>query len=308
MIMASKHGLKQKRWDPILGWLALGISTLVTSFWAFWGIVENFHEGWYQRSLLANLGLMLVQYLSPMLIFMALLVISLLWPRIGAALHIIMALAAAWFFDAFSNTVVLFLLLPFIGLACLFWFGRPPPRKLALRIALGVPLLVLLVAGIGPAVRVAQRVDDGNLQARLVQGNGIELIWAPAGPGWPTAGGNWAEAEQSCRHLNDEGISLSHELQDLWRLPSVDEAVRSMARHGENSGGVWDPESAEAAYQETPDKESPLWQVHSQVIYWWTATEVDDERAYMIAYDGRVWTRHKTSSQDYLGFRCVRVR
>ncbi|MFN2151362.1 MAG: hypothetical protein ACK2T5_07195, partial [Anaerolineales bacterium] len=55
----------------IVGWIAVSISTLVTCFWAFWGIVENFHEGWYAESLLANLGLMFVQYLSPMLIFMA---------------------------------------------------------------------------------------------------------------------------------------------------------------------------------------------------------------------------------------------
>jgi hypothetical protein len=66
----------------------------------------------------------------------------------------------------------------------------------------------------------------------------------------------------------------------VWRLPTVDEAVRSMARHGRNSGGVWDAETGKAAYNMIPDKESPLWNVHSQVIYWWTATEIDAERAY----------------------------
>jgi hypothetical protein len=79
-----------------------------------------------------------------------------------------------------------------------------------------------------------------------------------------------------------------------------------MARHRQNSGGVWDAGNAKATYKTTPDKESPLWNAHSQVIYWWTATEVDEEHAYMIVYDGKVWPRAKQFSPAYLGFRCVR--
>jgi hypothetical protein len=37
----------------------------------------------------------------------------------------------------------------------------------------GPPPLALVLAGITPAVRVSQRLDDGNLQARRVQGNGM---------------------------------------------------------------------------------------------------------------------------------------
>jgi hypothetical protein len=79
-----------------------------------------------------------------------------------------------------------------------------------------------------------------------------------------------------------------------------------MARHGQNSGGVWDADAATAHYETTPDKESPLWDVYSQVIYWWTATEVDEDRAYIIVYDGRVWPRDKQLRLGYLGFRCVK--
>jgi len=80
-----------------------------------------------------------------------------------------------------------------------------------------------------------------------------------------------------------------------------------MTRHGQNSGGVWDAGIAKATYKTTPaDKESPLWSVHSQVIYWWTDTEVDEEHAYIIVYDGKVWLRTKQFSPAYLGFRCVR--
>jgi hypothetical protein len=93
---------------------------------------------------------------------------------------------------------------------------------------------------------------------------------------------------------------------NIWRLPTVDEAVRSMARHGQNSGGVWNEETAKATYNTTPDKESPLWNVYSQVIYWWTATEVDEEHAYIIVYDGKVWPRAKKFGPAYLGYRCVK--
>ena len=89
---------------------------------------------------------------------------------------------------------------------------------------------------------MSQRIDDGNLQARLVSGNGVKLIWAPDGPGWPRAGGNWYEAQQVCQQLDEDGLTPASAPQHIWRLPTVDEAVRSMARHGQNSGGVWDAE------------------------------------------------------------------
>ena len=82
--------------------------------------------------------------------------------------------------------------------------------------------------------------------------------------------------------------------------------MRSMARHGRNSGGLWDAENADTSYETTPDKESPLWSIQSQVIYWWTATEADGEHAYIVVYDGRVWPRDKDFGPAYLGFRCVK--
>jgi hypothetical protein len=186
------------------------------------------------------------------------------------------------------------------------WFGRPQPRKMAVSLAVGLPVLTLIVAGITPAYRVSQRVNDGNLQARLVHGNGVSLIWAPDGPGWPREGGDWFEARHACQHLSVDGLSLAASPKDIWRLPTVDEAVRSMARHGQNSGGVWDAEVAEATYETPPDKESPLWNVYSQVIYWWTETEVEEKQAFIIVYDGKVWPRSKDFGPDYLGFRCVK--
>ena len=298
--------MKQIDKRQLAGWLALGISTLVTCFWAFWGIVENFHEGWYFESLLSNLGLMFAQYLGPMLIFMAVTLLSIFWHRFGGGLHVVVALLAIWFFKAFSNAATFLIILPLIGLGLLYWIGRLEPRVLAVSVALAFPLLTLIIAGIGPAIRVSQRIDDGDLQARLVHGNGVNLIWAPDGPGWPREGTNWHDAQKTCEYLNEDGLTIAPTPQNIWRLPTVDEAVRSMVRHGINSGGVWDAETLEASYETTPDKESPLWNLHSQVIYWWTATETDDERAYIIVYDGKVWPRLKDFGPAYLGFRCVK--
>ena len=284
----------------------MGLSIVITCFWAFWGIVENFHEGWYYEALLSNLGLMFVQYLSPMLIFMGLALISILWPRQGAGLHVVLALLALVFFRAPTNAAAFLIIVPLIGMGALYWFGRPQPRKRAVFLAVGLPLLTLVAFGIGPAIRVSQRLDDGNLQARLVRGNGVALTWAPDGPGWPREGAGWYEGQQACEYLSEDGLTLAPTPQHVWRLPTVDEAVRSMARHGQNSAGVWDAETAQASYAVTPDKESPLWNVHSQVIYWWTDTELENGRAYIIVYDGRVWPRAKDYGPAYLGFRCVK--
>ena len=289
-----------------VGWIAVSFSTVITCFWAFWGIIENFHEGWYYESWLSNVGLMFVQYLSPMLIFMGVTLISIFWPQFGGGLHLILALFAVWFFQAFSNAATFLLILPLIGMGTLYWYGRPQPRKVAVYLTVGLPILTLIISGIEPVLRVSQRLDDGNLQARLVQGNKVNLIWAPDGPGWPRQGANWHESQQVCQHLSEDGLTLTSAPQHIWRLPTVDEAVRSMARHGQNSGGIWDAEIAEATYLTRPDKESPLWNVHSQVIYWWTATEVDEGHAYMIVYDGKVWSRTKQFGPAYLGFRCVK--
>ncbi len=297
-----QHSSKQQT----AGWIAVTLSTIITSFWAFWGIIENFHEGWYFDSWLSNLGLMLVQYLSPMLLFMGVTLCAILWPRIGAGLHFILALAAVWFFEAYSNAATFLIIVPLMGLGGLYWFGRPRPLKRAIYAAVALPLLTLLISAIEPVIRVSQRLDDGNLAARAVSGNGVDLIWAPAGPGWPPTGTDWYAAQQICQHLSEDGLTVTPEPLSIWHLPTAAEAVHSMTRHGRNSGGIWDPQTAQATYETLPDKESPLWNTHSQVIYWWTATEVDADRAYIIAYDGQVWPRTKQFRPAYLGFRCVK--
>lgn len=297
------------RWSKrqVAGWGAVGISTAIACFWAYWGIIENFHEGWFHDSFVRNIGLMFLQYLSPMIIFSSLTLLAITFPRIGGVVHALVGLALALIlFDWNDRVAMQFVVFPMAVLGMLYWYGRPQPRNKAYWLALALPVLTLFVCGIEPVVRVAGRVNDNNLDARLVQGNGVRLVWAADGAGWPRKGVSWHEAVTRCRHLSDDGSTLTDVPQDIWRLPTVEETVRSMSRHGVNSGGTWDGNTRMAIYQTRPDKESPLWNSHSQVIYWWTATEINDDQAYIIVYDGKVWPRRKHFAPDYLAYRCVK--
>jgi hypothetical protein len=81
-----------------------------------------------------------------------------------------------------------------------------------------------------------------------------------------------------------------------------------MTYHGRNSGGTWDAQRHRASYQLKPDKESPLWDTRSRVIYWWTSSEVDQEKALTATYNGQTLKRPKTSRSPTIGFRAVRAQ
>lgn len=298
---------KAALWRRILGWFAVALSTLAAGHWALWGSIETFHEGWYYDSLLENIALSLAQYLMPSLVFVVGACIAIRWPRAGGLLHALAALGAAWFFRNAALVVLLPLIVcPLLLMGVAYALGRPRPRRYAALAVVAIPAAVALVAGAGPAWRVAHRVDDGGRSARRIAQNGVDLVWAPAGPGWPERGVSWDEARRICDHLNADGLTLADAPQHIWRLPTADEAVRSMQRHGENAGGSWNPATRLASYTTPPDKESPLWDTRSQVIYWWTADEAGERRALMIVYDGKVWPRPKDARWGYLGFRAVK--
>jgi hypothetical protein len=83
------------KWRTGLGWAAVSISTAALVFWSVWGSIEAFYEGWYYRSFWMNVGLTMVQYLSPVLILMIAAVMSVLWHRLGALLHLVLAVTRA---------------------------------------------------------------------------------------------------------------------------------------------------------------------------------------------------------------------
>ena len=116
-------------------------------------------------------------------------------------------------------------------------------------------------------------------------------------------GTSWFEATRACSHLATDGATLAPGPLGIWRLPTAEEVVRSATIHHRNSGGVWDAGSRSAAYRERPDKEPPLWDPYSQVVYWWTATEVDPDRAVRYVYNGRTVPTLKRLRPAYFGFR-----
>jgi hypothetical protein len=293
----------------IVGWVGVAISLVFSSIWAYWGAIENFHEGWYSASMWENLFMLVFQYLSIPLIFVILAVIALKWRRIGLILHIALAGFSIWFFSGASfNVLGIMIVIPIVALGLLYFFGEPKRKIWAYRLLIGVPLVVALAISIPRGIHVSQRLNDHDFGMRVVEGNGVTLAWAPRGPGWPDKGTNWDEAQRICRYLSADGTTVMDEEQNIWRLPMVDEAVRSMMLHGANAGGVWYSEEAKAVYEKTPDKESPLWDVHSQVIYYWTSETYtqDERRAYILVYHGGVHAKMKIDGQSYLSFRAVK--
>jgi hypothetical protein len=257
---------------------------------------------------------MLVQYLSSMLAAILLGLLGLRWPRLGGLAYLLVGgyFARRYLLGrigsmAWAGILLALLMAGGCGLiGLLFWFGRARPRRWAYHLTWGLPLLVGLVSGAEGAWRVATRHDDRDRGMRTVEGNGVRLTWAPAGPGWPPAGVSLAEAKRVCRYLSEDGLRLADEPQDIWRLPTVHEVVRSLTRHGRNAGGEWDEVAHQATFRTRPDKESPLWNPHSQIIYWWTATEADPEHVYRVAYNSYVLVVPKKMSMGSRAFRAVR--
>ena len=293
----------------LIGWIGVVITLIITSLWSYWGAVENFHEGMYSISVWENLFMFLFQYMLFSIIFIFLALSALRWKWTGLFLHIGVAIFAIFFFSGAHFTVIgLMIVLPITLLGLLYFFGNPKPKKIAYFLIVLIPIIIVVSVSIPNAVKLSKRVNDGDFGMRIIEGNSVTLAWAPRGPGWPDRGVSLYEAKEICRYLSEDGTQVKEEEQNIWRLPTVEEAVKSMMLHEENAGGIWDPIKETATYEMRPDKESPLWDVHSKVIYYWTADTSKDteDDAYIIVYHGGVYERRKESSPGYLSFRAVK--
>ena len=298
-----------ERKKAILGWVGVVITVLFSSFWAYWGAFENFHEGWYSTSLWENISMFLFQYMLLPIIFIGSALIALKWKKTGLLVYLLLGVLCLWFFAGANFSLLGFLIiLPFAALALTYYFGEPYPQKWAKRLIIFIPLIIVLAISIPQGIKVSNRINDYNFGMRIIEGNDLTLAWAPRGPGWPDQGTSWHEAQEICKYLSEDGLLVMETEQNIWRLPTVDEAVRSMMLHGQNAGGLWDEGEEKARYEQTPDKESPLWDVHSKVIYYWTAdtSTKEEQKAYIIVYHGGVFKRTKTNRQGYLSFRAVK--
>jgi hypothetical protein len=120
MTESGESAVKPMLKRQIIGWIAVTLSIVLTCVWAFWGVIETFHEGWYHESWLVNVGMMLLQYLSPMILFLVATLVSIRWPKTGSCLHGVLVVGIAWFFRVGSNAAVLLLMLPLLGLGALY--------------------------------------------------------------------------------------------------------------------------------------------------------------------------------------------
>lgn len=293
----------------ILGWVGVALSVVIASLWAYWGANENFHEGWYSTSLWENLFMFITQYLLLSLLFMLLSFVSLTWKWPGLLLHIAIGIFLMIFLSGANFSVVgLLIVIPLAILGLIYFYGDPKPKKWTYRLILLIPLTIVLIISIPLAIKVSHRMNDHDFGIRTVEGNGVTLAWAPKGPGWPDKGVSWEEAVNICKYLSEDGTGIMDTKQNIWRLPTVDEAVRSMTLHNKNAGGVLNSDNMEAEYKIPPDKETPIWNPNSKVIYYWTSETPHDsmERAYIIVYHGGVFNKTKTDHQDYLSFRAVK--
>jgi len=349
------------------GYVAAGLMILVASLWTYWGVAEMYYEGW---------GLPFPEplfYLIPAAICMLLTLLALTWPLAGGWVLIIGGAAfTAWWVRLAAGRGWLSLrwilgvfpvsgLLIVVGLLFLLegrrrrrakeesppksWLRRNLRRNLRYVLAIGVPLLVAVAVSIYYAPLLLTRFDDGDRGARLIEGQGVTLVWAPQGPGWnwkqpyggypswdhlalygappvglgdkPGCENRHATAEEMestglCRYLSADGATLMSEPQDVWRMPTADEIVRSLVRGGENAGCVWDGESDSADCERQPNKDAPLWAPDEAPIYYWSADEYDEQSAWYVPYTGggpyggAIAYQPKNWGNPRHGFRCVR--
>ncbi len=240
-----------------------------------------------------------------------LLYLGIRWPRVGATLFILVGVAIAVLIqiDQAGIRGILYLMLTAspVLLGLMFLYGRPKPKVAAYAISIGLPILIVIACGIEPVIRVSTRFDDGDRSARLVEGNEVTLLWAPAGPGWSRDGNvTWGKAQERADHLTEDGLSLADEPQKIWRLPTREELVRSLTRDNRNASGALNAESEQASYARKPDKESPLWDPFAPLIYLWTSEQRDEDRAWIVVYHGGIYAKFKSLGSSSAGFRAVR--
>ena len=338
----------------IPGWIAIGLITTLNALWLYWGLGEAFYEGWGVPETPWFL------FLTVPTAAMAFSVFAIKFPYVGGGVLMLAGLSfAIWWLipgiqsGLYSLRVVMGRLYLSAGFAivglCFILDGALNPkglvkdsnwflRNLRLLLAIGIPTLVGLgVAAVNLPV-VLSRVDDGVRSARLIEGAGVELIWAPAGPGW-----NWKQdfggypswdslaaygkapvglaryklrgihASQEemevyglCTFLSKDGKELHDQRLGIWRMPTVQEISRSLSLHNRNAKCEWDDESGKLDCALNPDKETPLWAPDEPPVYYWAADEFDQENAYYVSYTGWVAYQPKNWGNPRHGYRCVK--
>jgi hypothetical protein len=343
----SSRQIKQK----LPGYIAIGLLIAVTTFWTYWGVGEAYHEGWW------GAWYNPLPYLLPAVALLVLTLVGIKWPRQGGWVIIITgaAIFVGWLVMSEFSLINLFLAFLLGGLAALvgvlFLFEARRRRKaysegrafsnkwfrrnLSYLTAVGLPLLVTIAFSAYWLPIVLSREDDGDRSARLIEGNGVTLVWAPEGPGWNQQYYSWnaiafygvspvgfgkkpgyenrnatlEDMNQTglCCYLSADGLMVMDEPKYIWRMPTADEIVSSLVRHSNNAGCSWDGKSESAVCPVLPDKETPLWATDKPPIYYWAADEYSERDAYYVSYNGKgISHQPKSWGNQRHGYRFVR--
>ena len=110
-----------------------------------------------------------------------------------------------------------------------------------------------------------------------------------------------------CLYLNEEGTALLPEPQGIWRMPTMDELVRSLTRKGENAGCVWNGKAGSQRCEVRPLRETPLWDPTANYdgVYLFEE-EADASRAYYVYAESTVQAIAKYTRAKSHNYRCVR--
>lgn len=351
-------------WWRVPGDLGTAAVAMATALWVYWSSAEFYFEAWG-----LPLGEMLL-YLIPGAVCLALALLVTLAPKVGGwTLIAIGGAFSVWWtrlqmarsgrslLEVAAGNFLFSGILVVAGALFLFEARRrrllreagrwPRPsrwrRRARLLVAIMPPIAVALGISASELPRVLTRHDDGDRGARLIEGDGVRLVWAPAGPGWnwkqpwggypswdslalygaepigidgrpkleaqgrPHASAGDMHATGLCRYLSVDGTTLADTPQDIWRLPTAEELTRSLVRDGVTAGCVWDgTPSGRVECARKPDKESPLWNPDQPPIYMWAADEIDADRALYVSHNAWVHPQPKSWGNPRHGYRCVR--
>lgn len=339
------------------GHLATALALVATTVMAYAGTASMYYEGWGQPFWT------LLSYILPWVACLFLCLLALRSPRIGSVLLFAGgAIGGGWWLTLqagrggiSAQAIFTFCILfgPVIVAPGLFLLearhqrklreeGRAPsPRWIGRNyrqlLLIGAPILAVVIVSALKLPRVLSRLDDGIRGSRTIRGNGVTLVWAPAGPGWnewqPGEGYlSWdmialygdlpvglegkdrsdladaspedMERTSLCAFLDANGTELLDKPSNLWRMPTADEIVRSLTRDGENAGCAWEGSAPHARCRRAPDKETPLWAPDEPPIYYWAADEHDSASAFCVNYTGGL--NYQPKSSRSVGFRCVK--
>ena len=113
------------------------------------------------------------------------------------------------------------------------------------------------------------------------------------------------DATGLCRYLGADGLGVMDTPQDVWRMPTVDEFVRSLTSNNASAGCTFNGERGPAPCRTQPEKETPLWAPDAQPIYMWTS-ERSATDAWYVNYQGYVSHQPKGFGNPRHGYRCVK--